>query len=315
VKPKPSQNNVGLGNPLSPRPVFLAGPTGAGKSALAVELAHKIQGEIVGADAFQVYSGLSILTAQPDPKLLEQAPHHLIGHISAKEDYHAWRYQSEACEEITNILQRGKIPIVVGGTGLYFRALIQGLDPLPESNLSLRSELEKLSLEMLLERLDKVDPHAIEKVDVRNKRRVLRAVEICELSGKPLGVFRTNSRQVISTQAFVLVRTREELYRRIAARVHYMWERGVVREVEGMRGRIGRTASQAIGLREIVAWIEGESSEAQCRSAICTTTYQYAKRQLAWFKNRTTFAPLCLSQESGMHAAVEKIVAEVGRIF
>jgi tRNA dimethylallyltransferase len=312
VEPESSKNNVRLSN-LLPQPIFLAGPTGVGKSALAVELAREVQGEIIGADALQVYSGISILTAQPDPKLLEQVPHHLIGHIPAEENYHVWRYRSEACKEITNILQRGRIPIVVGGTGLYFRALIQGLDSLPASNLFLRGELEQLSLEMLLERLDRVDPHAGKRVDVRNRRRVLRAVEICELSGKPLGVFRTNSRQVIANQAFVLVRAREELYGRIVDRVCHMWERGVVREVVGMRGRIGKTASQAIGLREIVAWIDGETNEMQCRGAICAATYRYAKRQLAWFRSRTNFASLYLSQGSSMSAVVETIAAEVRR--
>jgi tRNA dimethylallyltransferase len=192
--------------------------------------------------------------------------------------------------------------------------LIQGLDPLPASNLALRSELEQLSLEVLLERLNKVDPHASKRVDARNRRRVLRAVEICELSGKPLGSFRTNNRQVIATQAFVLVRAREELYRRIVGRVHHMWEQGVVREVGEMRGRIGRTASQAIGLREIVAWIDGESNEVQCRGAICTATYRCARRQLTWFKSQTTFSPLCLSQYNSMHAVVEAIAAKVGRL-
>ncbi|ALJ56233.1 tRNA dimethylallyltransferase [Candidatus Xiphinematobacter sp. Idaho Grape] len=309
MEPKQPKNDVRLYSSL-PQPIFLAGPTGVGKSALAVELARRIRGEIIGADAFQVYSGLSILTAQPDQTLLEQVPHHLIGHISAEEDYHAWRYRSEACEKITDILQRGRTPIVVGGTGLYFRALIQGLDPIPASNLVLRSELEQLSLEMLLERLDKADPHANKRVDIRNRRRVLRAVEICELSGKPLESFRTKSRRVIATRAFVLVRAREELYRNIVGRVHHMWERGVVREVGGMRGQIGRTASQAIGLREIIAWLSGESNEVQCRGAICAVTYRCARRQLAWFKSWTTFTPLCLSQGNSMRAVVERIAAE-----
>ncbi|QQY09087.1 MAG: tRNA (adenosine(37)-N6)-dimethylallyltransferase MiaA [Candidatus Xiphinematobacter sp.] len=309
-----SKSDIGFCNLLL-QPIFLAGPTGVGKSALAVELAREVKGEIIGADALQVYSGLSILTAQPEQKLLEQIPHHLIGHIPAEENYHVWRYRLEACREIGNILRRGRIPIVVGGAGLYFRALIQGLDPLPASNLSLRRELEQLSLEKLLERLDRVDPHAGNKVDIRNRRRVLRAVEICELSGKPLGVFRTNSRQIISTQAqaFVLVRAREELYGRIVHRVCQMWERGVVGEVAGMRNRMGRTASQAIGLREIVACIDGEMNERQCRDAICAATYRYAKRQLAWFRSRTDFVPLYLSQGSSSSARdmVEMIARKV----
>lgn len=297
------------------QPIYLAGPTAVGKSELAVELACRIQGEIVSVDAFQVYSGLPILTAQPDSKLLARVPHHLIGHISPEADYHIWRYQIEARQKIVDIFQRGKTPVIVGGSGLYFRALIQGLDPLPASSLPLRRELELLALDVLLERLHKIDPYAVARIDIHNRRRVLRAIEICELSGKSLKSFRTSSQKIFAIQALVLVRKREELYSRIVSRVHYMWEQGVAREIIRMQSQIGKTASQAIGLKEISAWIKGKLTKAECQNAICAATYRYAKRQLTWFKNQTTFVQLCLSQrERDTRVTVETIIMQLERL-
>lgn len=314
MEPRPLKSETSSHSLIPGLPIFIAGPTAIGKSEFAVELACKIQGEIISADALQVYSGLPILTAQPESELLARAPHHLVGHIPAEEDYHVWRYRLEACQKIADVLQRGKTPVIVGGSGLYFRALIQGFDPLPAHNLALRNELEQLSLNVLLKRLNKVDPHASERIDIYNRRRVLRAVEICELSGKPLTTFRTSNQQISAVQSLVLMCERKELYKRIVNRVHYMWEHGVIREITEMRSRIGKTASQAIGLREIIAWINGELTKAQCQNAICTATYRYAKRQLTWFRNQTTFAELCLPRASDVYAVVEMIIAELRRL-
>ena len=278
-----------------------------GKSEFAAELACRIHGEVVGADAFQIYAGLPLLTAQPGVDLLNRVPHHLIGCVAVEESYHVERYRQEASQRIAAILQRDKIPVVVGGTGLYFRALIQGLAPLPAADSELRRELEQLPLKALVERLIRADPHAIQRIDVRNPRRVLRAIEICELSGRPLEDFRSAKRPTSALHGWVLIREREELRERIAANADRMWERGVVQEVAGIRHRTGATASRAIGFREILALLDGGLDEVQCREAIGAATRRYSKRQLTWFRGQTTFTTLNLSAFNNIHSAVSTV--------
>lgn len=293
------------------RAVFLGGPTGVGKSEFAFELASRINGEIVGADAFQIYSGLRLLTAQPKPEYLAGIPHWMIACVSPQESYNAARYQKAASQRIEEILNRGKVPVVVGGTGLYFRALIQGLDVAPASDPLLRRELEQLSLSELKERLVRADPTALARIDKDNPRRLLRAIEICELSGRPLKDFQSSKGPISASRSWFLMREREELHSRIAANVKRMWEEGVVEEVKFLRGRMGQTACRAIGFRAILEFLEGRMTEAQCQAAICLSTRQYAKRQLTWFRHQTTFYPLNLSAVNSTPLAVAALLAEV----
>lgn len=281
-----------------------------GKSEFATELALRINGEIVGADAFQIYSGLLVLTAQPE--VGQPVPSHMVGCVGVREAYHVQRYRLDATRCIEDILQRGKVPVVVGGTGLYFRALIQGLDVLPPSDPLLRHELGQLSLSALLKRLNRADPTAGERIDIRNPRRVLRAIEICELSGRPLRDFWSLKGPIAARCGLFLMREREELDGRILANVNRMWERGVVREVEKIRYRVGPTASRAIGFHEILALLDGRITETQCRQAIYVETRRYSKRQLTWFRNQTRFALLNLSVFSSTQAAVSSALASLG---
>ncbi len=299
--------------PVLNRTFFLGGPTGVGKSDFALELASRVNGEIVGADAFQIYAGLSLLTAQPPPRSGATVPHHMVACIDVKEAYNAVRYQRDAFQELEKILQRGKTPIVVGGTGLYFRALIQGFDPAPPSDPFLRSELEQLSLAALQERLVRTDPTAITRIDMRNPRRVLRAIEICELSGRPLKDFHSQIEPISAERGWFLLREREDLHHRISANVSRMWEEGVVQEVKAIRHRVGQTASRAIGFREILAFLDGKLSEVQCREAICLATRRYAKRQLTWFRHQTKFNTLNLSVFKSTSLAVDALF--LGRSF
>lgn len=288
------------------RTFFLGGPTGVGKSDFALELAARLNGEIVGADAFQIYAGLRLLTAQP--RRVEGIPYHMVACTGVKEAYNAARYQRDALQQLEKILQRGKTPIVVGGTGLYFRALIQGFDPAPPSDPFLRRELEQLPLTALQERLARTDPTAIARIDMRNPRRVLRAIEICELSGRPLQDFHSQQRGPISAErGWVLLRDREDLYHRISANVSRMWEEGVVQEVKAIQHRVGQTAARAIGFREILEFLDGKLSEIQCREAICSATRRYAKRQLTWFRHQTTFKALNLSVFKSTPSAVDAL--------
>ena len=167
------------------RTFFIVGPTATGKSELAADVAREIGAEIVSADAFQIYRGLDLLTAKPDASTLAKAPHHLIGTTPLHEEMNAEKYRRAASRAIEEIHSRGKLAIVVGGSGLYIKALTHGLAPLPESDPKLREKLNAMSLDELRSQLAELDPEAAQKIDLKNRRRVVRAVEICLLTGKP----------------------------------------------------------------------------------------------------------------------------------
>jgi tRNA dimethylallyltransferase len=263
--------------------IYLTGPTAVGKSAVAAELAAQLGGEVVGADAFQVYRGLDILTAKPDAATLARAPHHLIGSVPLAEVFDVAGYRRLAQECLTQIAARGRPAIIAGGTGLYVRALARGLAELPSAHAALRAELATLSLSELIARLQRLDPASATQIDLRNPRRVLRAVEVCLLTGRPFSSFRQEWAEAAPIRGVLLTRPRAELQARIAERTDGMFRAGVVEEVR-IAGAISPTAAQAIGLREIRALLAGEMSERVCRELITLRTRQYAKRQLTWFR-------------------------------
>lgn len=287
------------------RKLFIVGPTATGKSELAADLAHEIGAEIVSADAFQIYRGLDLLTAKPDASRLAKARHHLIGIAPLHEEMNAEKYRHAASRAIQEIHSRGKLAIVVGGSGLYIKALTHGLAPVPEFDPKLRQRLNAMSLDELRAQLAKLDPEATRKIDVKNRRRVVRALEICLLTGKPAsevvaGVDDAGRSAKVppgsapaATGVFV-VRDREELYARINRRVEAMFENGVIEEVRAA-GEVSMTASQMIGFREVRQLLDGKMSISQCVAAIQQATRQYAKRQLTWFRWQTNFSPLNLS--------------------
>ncbi len=277
--------------------LFIAGPTAVGKTAIAVAVAEALGGEIVGADAFQIYAGLDLLSAKPPPEALARVPHHLIGCVPPGESFNAARYREAALAAMADILARGKTPIVVGGTGLYLRALIRGLDDAPPSDEALRTELAATPLPALLERLEKLDPVAAAAVDRRNRRRVTRALEVCLLTGKPFSSFRRQWEETPDFAGVLLERDRAELSERIDQRTAAMFREGVVEEVRAAirSGGVGVTAAQMIGWREIGALLRGECGEAECMEAIRRATRRYAKRQLTWFRRETMLQPVSLS--------------------
>jgi tRNA dimethylallyltransferase len=272
----------------SKSPIIVAGPTGVGKTAFAVELANRLDGEIISADAYQVYRGLETLTGQPTRELLSQAPHHLIGFLGPTEAFDAARFASLAREKISEVFSRGKMPIVTGGSGLYIKALTHGLAPVPATSSALRTELSKLSPEQLRERLNEIDPKA--RIDLKNPRRVLRALEVCILTGRPASQLRRGweDNTLSGFRGLLLVRERAELNARIVENVRNMFDRGVVAEVANLQA-LGPTAAMAIGLREVQALLRGEVTRAECIAAVALATRRYAKRQLTWFRNQFTF--------------------------
>jgi tRNA dimethylallyltransferase len=282
------------------RAFFIVGPTATGKSELAADVAREVGAEIVSADAFQIYRGLDLLTAKPDASTLAKAPHHLIGIVPLAEEMNAEKFRRSAWRAIDEINSRCKLAIVVGGSGLYIKALTHGLAPLPESDPKLREKLNAKSLDDLRSQLAEVDPGTASKIDLKNRRRVVRALEICLLTGRPasevvagVGDSGWPGSPIPATGVF-LFRDREGLYERINQRVQAMFERGVIEEVRAA-GAISATASQMIGLREIRELLEGKMWLAQCIAEIQQATRRYAKRQLTWLRRQTNFFPLNLS--------------------
>ncbi len=282
-------------------PFFLLGPTAVGKSMLAVEFAERVGGEIVGADAFQIYAGLDLLSAKPAPEVRARVPHHLVGEVPLAAAFDVAQWLARAKKSIAEISARGRVPIVCGGTGLYFRALTHGLAPLPGADATLRATLEKEPLPALAARLLSLDPAST--VDVKNPRRVIRALEVCLLTGRPFSSFRTEWSGETAPRGVILTRPRDELHAAIGARTAAMFSAGVIDEVAAA-GDIGPTAAQMLGLAEIRAHLAGKISRAECMEAIALTTRQYAKRQLTWFRRERAFAWLDLSAISDPLAAL-----------
>ena len=301
------------------RTFFIVGPTATGKSELAADLAPKTGAEIVSADAFQIYRGFDLLTAKPDASTLAKAPHHLVASMPLHEEMNAEKFRAAAATAIDEIHSRGKLAIVVGGSGFYIKALTHGLVAVPEPDLKLREKLSAMSLDELHAQLIKLDPQAARKIDMKNRRRVIRAVEICLLSGRPAseavaGVGDPGRPGSTSPATGVFVfRDRDELYFRINRRVERMFEEGVIEQVRAA-GEVSATASHMIGFREIRQLLKGEMSIPQCVAAIQQATRRYAKRQLTWFRRQTNFLPLNLSLLTHNEAGILlRVLSERGK--
>jgi tRNA dimethylallyltransferase len=263
-------------------PFYLIGPTAVGKSRLAVELAERVGGEIIGADAFQVYDGLDILSAKPSPEFRARVPHHLVGEIPLTTRFDVGQWHARATECIAQIAARGRLPIICGGTGLYIRALASGLASLPGADLDLRAVLEKEPLPSLVARLRALDPDGT--VDMQNPRRVIRALEVCILTGRPFSSFRTEWATRSGPRGIILGIPREPHHAAIRARTLAMFDTGVVEEVAAV-GEVGATASKMIGLADIRQHLAGRLTRTECIETIAHATRQYARRQATWFRS------------------------------
>jgi len=291
-------------------PVFyIVGPTAVGKSEIAAEVAQRLGVEVISADAFQIYRGLDLLTAKPDSATLAKAPHHLIGAVPLSESMDAEKFRAAA----ERIINRGTPVIVVGGTGLYVKALTHGLAPLPPADPNLRATLERATNGELFRSFRALDPEGAGKIDRNNRRRLIRAVEVCLLSRKPFSAQRTEWNETPVDNGILLERDRSELYERINRRVEEMFAAGVVDEVRAATD-LGPTAEKTLGLREIRALLSGEISGAECIAKIQQATRRYAKRQLTWFRRQTNFQSLNLSAHRSSEA-VELISKSASRVF
>ena len=273
------------------RIIAIAGPTATGKSALAIQLSLALGGEIVSADSRQVYRYMDIGTAKPSLEDRAAIPHHLIDIIYPDENFTLATYQELAFQAIADIQRRGKLALLVGGSGLYVRAVTGGLSipkvaPDPELRRRLEKRAEQEGYQVLYSELQKTDPIAAEKIDPRNVRRVIRALEVCLTAGVPFSQLKKSSPKV-STVTIGLTTAREDLYKRIDSRVDDMIERGLVDEVKGLieRGYSPELpAMSGLGYKQIVVHLKGETSLEKAILRIKFETHRFARNQYAWFR-------------------------------
>lgn len=271
--------------------IVICGATATGKSDLAIALAQRFDGEIINADSMQIYKGMDIGTAKLSVDERQGVRHHLLDVLDVNQDSTVAWYQKKARAAIDDIESRGKRPVIVGGTGLYIKSILDELnfpdtDPLVRHSLEI--ELERIGLNAIFERLEKLDPAAAIAIDRANARRVIRALEVIEITGKPFtaNLPREESTRYPDARQFGLVMDRESLDVRISARVDRMWEQGFVAEVQSLLAAgitDARTAQLALGYSQIIAFLQGRMTEERAREDTKRATRQYARRQETWF--------------------------------
>ena len=281
-----------------PRPFYLVGPTGSGKSSFALRLAEKWGGEIVNADAYQVYDGIPIISAAPSTEEKARVPHHLYGNVPLTESYSVARYAKEASMVIEEIQARGRRAIVVGGNGLYVKSLTHGLSDAPPGDEKLRRAMDSLPMEECVAWLKQLDPEGAAAMNLLNPRYVHRALEITLLSGVPASELKASWKQADpeGIDGLFIEWEREELYARINKRVHAMLEQGVLDEIAALPDTLSDTASKAIGVREFQAHLRGELALQDAVAAVQQASRRYAKRQLSWFRRERVFRCLQLAE-------------------
>lgn len=282
---------------MKPKVIAVVGPTASGKTKLAIELAHKLNGEVVSADSRLVYKGFDIASAKPTMEEREGIPHHLIDIVEPEFNYSAGNYVEDAKRAIEDILSRNKTPIVAGGTGLYFRVLLEHYDlPKVETDFELRANLEKRSKEDLLEELEKVDKITYERVKDANLRRIIRALELIKTLKKPLSEIQLEKAPEYNVEWIMpKIPSREWLYDRINRRVDIMVEMGIIEETKNLiakHGRIGNIVD-TIGYKEILTYLDGQATLDSALDKLKQHSRNYAKRQLTWFRKNPNLEINC----------------------
>lgn len=298
--------------------LIIVGPTASGKSGTALSIAQKYSGEIISCDSMQVYRGFDIGTDKPSGDARKSVPHHLIDLIEPEEQFSAADFARRAVSEAEKIVQRGHLPIVVGGTGLYHKALVEGLFPGPGRDLvlrqKLRQEAEQKGLPALYQKLNDVDPEYAKKVTEKDMVRIIRALEVYHLTGKPISEHFRQTASPAKNKGFILHQIglkleKKELYRRIEERVDRMFARGIVEEVRNLLARgisVQAPPFRGLGYRQVLKYIKGEMSLQEAIRLTKIETRHYAKRQLTWFKK----SPGILWFEAEDRQAIDQYISE-----
>lgn len=275
--------------------VVICGPTASGKTSLSIELAKKINGQIISADSMQIYDEMDIGTAKPTKEEMQGIKHYLIGNVKPTNRYSVSEYKKDATNAIEETIQDNKFPIIVGGTGLYVNSLIYGIDyPEIETDLEYRKKLEEIAekegLNKLYNMAKEIDEKAMEKISPNDQKRILRVLEIYNQTGKTKTELEIESRKngvKYDFRVFAIDMPREILYERINKRVDIMFENGLLEEVKRLYKKYGEelyTSIQAIGYKEVIDYINGKYTKEEMIEKIKMETRRYAKRQLTWFR-------------------------------
>jgi len=300
--------------------VFIVGPTASGKTALAIRAAKKIGGEIISCDSMQVYKSLPILSQAPTASERKEARHHLVGFRDPAREYSVADFRKEAMRIIRDIIKRRKVPILVGGSGLYVKILIDGLFPSPKAEIAFRTKMARFAKrrgnEELYKRLFLTDPDAASNIHPNDIRRIIRALEIEHTTGKTMTELKLQTKGLsdrYSIKMFGLTRPREELYKAIDGRVEKMLAAGMVNEVKRLKKkRLSKTAKAVLGFKEVEGYLKGEYGLANAVALLQMNTRRFAKRQFTWFRADERVKWLNLGRLD-QQKAVAKIVKQVKR--
>ncbi|WP_202900631.1 tRNA (adenosine(37)-N6)-dimethylallyltransferase MiaA [Sphingomonas phyllosphaerae] len=281
-------------NPAKPRLALIAGPTASGKSALAIELAERVGGMVINADASQVYRDLRVLSARPSPVDEVRVPHRLFGYVDGAEACSAARWAADAAAEVRRVHAAGAVPVLVGGTGLYLRTLLDGIAPVPEIDAEVRATVRALPVAEAYVALSREDPEAAVRLNARDTTRVARALEVVRSTGRPLAAWQADRSggigEALDVRGLVLLPDRETLMARCDARLVQMFDEGGVEEAAALLARTDVPADapvrRAIGVPEIAAMLSGTLSRVDALAASQLATRRYAKRQYTWFRNQ-----------------------------
>ena len=284
-----------MGKPNQPPAIFVMGPTAAGKTELALELATRLPVDVISVDSALVYRGMDIGTAKPEPEVLQQVPHALVDICEPEEIYSAANFRKDALQLMRGSIQKGRVPLLVGGTMLYFRALEHGLSELPASDAATRARLQQRLQQQgsgkLYAELQQLDPVAAQRIHVNDPQRLLRALEVIEISGKPLSELQQQPGEKLDFQVIKLVRSPRErsvLHQRIALRFEQMLQQGFEQEVQCLMNRPGFSSDlpsmRAVGYRQMIAYLQGHCSKDEMREKGIIATRQLAKRQFTWLR-------------------------------
>ncbi|MFH1665639.1 MAG: tRNA (adenosine(37)-N6)-dimethylallyltransferase MiaA [Candidatus Omnitrophota bacterium] len=305
-----------------PRPcvIFIVGPTSSGKSAVAAGVAERVNGEVISCDSMQVYKGMDVITRPPSEGLPARVRHHLVKTLSPSEEFSAARFVEEAGRIIDDIIARGKMPVVTGGTGLYMKSLIDGLFSSPpadeEFRESMRKTVEERGGEYLYAKLKQVDPETAARLHPNDTRRIIRALEVYHLTGETIRAKKSLSRGIsekYDCRIFGLDMPRKALYARINGNVEKMFSEGITDEVRRLLDSgLSLTAGKALGIKEVKAFLDGGCTLEEAKEELKKNTRRYAKRQLTWFRadNRVTW--LNADREAGEIA--EEIAARCDKL-
>ena len=296
----------------------LAGPTAVGKSEVALFLAEKLSGEIISFDSMQVYRGMDLGTAKPSAADRARIRHHLIDVVDLTMPFDVAQFLHRAERAVQDVQARGRLPILCGGTGLYFKAFFHGLGETPGPTTNLRSELEKTPLPQLLSELAERDPATYQRIDQQNPRRVIRAIEVIRLTGKPYSQQRADWARIDhDSQAapmFGLSRSSADLRQRIDARVQEMFDRGLVEETRRLL-KAGlaqnRTALQALGYRQVFEHLNGVRPLDDTIALVKIRTHQFAKRQMTWFRRQLSMPWIAVASAETSWQVAKKIEAQL----